>query len=124
MLHMCSSKFEIEQRELEFTKEYLSAGEAAAIQQERDSIQPLANIEGYKLISDDEEDELPAVQSTNQGTQVGQRRPRSSTSESLDDEERGLQLPEMPTEESGVQARSGRIRKRPKLPDGFEIDKL
>lgn len=125
MLHMCSSKFEIEQRELDFTKEYLSAGEAAAIQQERDSIQPLTNIEGYELISDDEEeDELSLVQSMNQGMQVGQRRPRSSTSESLDDEGRGLQLPEMPTEEYSVQARSGRIRKRPKLPDGFEIDKL
>lgn len=36
MLHMCSSKFEIEQRESDFAKEYVSAGEAAAIQQERD----------------------------------------------------------------------------------------
>lgn len=105
---MCSSKFEIEQRELDFTEEYLSAREAAAIQQERDCIQPLANIEGYELISDDEEeDELPPVQSMTQGTQVGQRRHRSSMSDSLDDEERGLQLPEMPTEKGGAQARSG-----------------
>lgn len=90
----------------------------------KETVQSLANIEGYELISDYEEDELPPIQSTNQGTQVGQRQPRSSTCNSLDDEERGLQLPEMPTEETGVQARSRRIRKRPKLPDGLEFDKL
>lgn len=124
---MCSSKFEIEQGELDFTKEYISAEKAAALQQEREFVQPLISIEGYQPISDDEEEhELPPVRSTTQGIQVGQRRPRSNTSvsEFLDDEEKGLQLPEMPIGGGGTQARSGRIRKRPKMPDGFEIDKM
>lgn len=52
----------------------------------KETVQSLVNIEGYELISDDEENELPPVQSITQDTQVEQRRPRSSTSDSLDDE--------------------------------------
>ena len=126
MLQMCSSNFELQQTELDFTKEYLSAGEGAIIDQERSSVQPVANLEWFEPISDDEEDEdedddeLPPTQPSARSTQVGQKRPRSSTAESLDE----ASLPEMPAEEGETQGRFGRKRRAPKMPDGFEIDKL
>ena len=130
MLQICSSNFELKQTELDFTKEYLSAGEGAIIDQERSSVQPVANLEWFEPISDDEEDEdededkdeddLPPTQSSARSTQVGQKRPRSSTTESLDE----APLPEMPTEEGETQRRFRRKRRAPKMPDGFEIDQL
>lgn len=127
MLKMCSSKFELEQAELDFTKEYLSAGEGAIIDQERSPVQPVTELEWFEPISDNEEDdeedkdELPPEYPSAQSTQAGQKRPRSSTSESLDDEP---QLPEMQAEESETQRRFRRKRRAPKMPDGFEIDHL
>ena len=119
MLQMCSSKFELEQAELDFTKEYLSAGEGALIDQERSSVQPVTDLEWFEPISDDEEDDEEDRDELS--TQARQKRPRSSTSESLDDEP---QLPEMQTEESETQRRFRRKRRAPKMPDGFEIDQL
>jgi hypothetical protein len=58
-----------------------------------------------------------------QTRQAGRKRRRKKTSEALDDADNGLPLPEMPVEET-TQTRSGRVRKKPKLPEGFEIDKL
>jgi hAT family C-terminal dimerisation region len=142
MLHLFSSKFELEQSELEMVKEYLSAGEAAMLDQMR---KPILSLDHLDPISDDEEednqeedeseneseddqeddqeDELSPVQPATQRKQAQRKRPRSRTSEALDNIDDALPLPEMPTEES-TQARSGRIRKKPKLPKGFEIDKL
>jgi hypothetical protein len=146
MLHQFSSKFELQQSELEMVKEYLSTGEAAMIDQARKSIPlgPLADVEPISdneeegnqeevesedEVEDEEVDEVPLAHATSQSQQAQQKRPRSRTSEPLDDEDSGLPLPEMqhmPCEGSrmATQGRSGRIRKRPKMPDGFEIDTL
>jgi hypothetical protein len=135
MLHLFSSKFELEHSQLEMVKEYLSAGEAAMFDQARTPLPPLQNL---NPISDDEEegceqedesdddteddakdgveDALSLTQATTQNKQAKRKRSQLRTSEALDDAE-------LPIEES-TQARSGRIRKKPRLPDGFEIDKL
>jgi hypothetical protein len=141
MLHQFSSKFELEQSQLELIKEYLSAGEAAMLDQTRtpilslDNLEPISDNEDEDCQQDmsdnnpdnDSEDEsgdkISPTQVAAQDKQARRKRPRRKTSEAQDDEEDGLPLPEMPTEES-TQARSGRIRKKPRLPDGFEIDKL
>ena len=143
MLHLCSSKFELEQSEIEIAKEYLSAGEAAMIDQARKPIPPLTDLEPISDNDeeddqeedesedeseddqeDDQGDELSPVQLTSRSEQAQRKRPRSTTSEALDDEDSGLLLPEMPTKESSTQARLRRIRKMPKMPEGFEIDTL
>ncbi len=135
MLHLFSSKFELEHSQLEMVKEYLSAGEAAMFDQAR---APLPSLQNIDPISDNEEegceqedesdddteddveegveDTLFIMQSTTQNKQVKRKHFQRTTSEALDDAE-------LPIEES-TPARSGRIRKKPRLPDGFEIDKL
>jgi hypothetical protein len=136
-----SSKFDLEQRELEMIKEYLSVGEAAMLDQTR---KPVPSLDELEPISDNEEEgcqaedtsgddtdesdndaeeELSATQAITQTRQVRRKRPRSKIFEAPDDADDGLLLPEMPNEWS-TQARSGRIRKKPKMPDGFEIDTL
>jgi hypothetical protein len=45
MLHRCTSKFELEQGEIDLAKEYISTGGAAAIDQERGSVQPLMDLD-------------------------------------------------------------------------------
>jgi hypothetical protein len=141
MLHLFSSKFDLEQSELEMIKVYLSAGEAAMLDQTR---KPVPLLDDLDPISDNEEDgcetegisedntdddqddkegELTLTQAAIQTKQLQRKRPRSKATEAADDNDDDLPLPEMPTEESR-QARSGRIRKKPRLPDGFEIDKL
>lgn len=90
MLRRCVSRFEIEQGEIDLTKEYISTGEAAAIDQEKASVQPLRDLDQYEPISDEEEEEeedeneLPATQLDIQATRARKKRPRSSTSESID----------------------------------------
>ncbi|CAP79339.1 Pc17g00520 [Penicillium rubens Wisconsin 54-1255] len=118
MLHRCTSKFELEQGEIDLAKEYISTGGAAAIDQERD--EPISNEddEEEEEEEEDDEDELPATHVEIQAAPARQKRPRSSTSESLND----LELPEMPTEGKETQGRAGRKRRPPSLPDGFEID--
>jgi hypothetical protein len=121
MLHMCASKFEIKQREIDYTKELISAGEAAIIDQERGSIPALPLLDP---ISDDEEDELvneplseqPAIHNE----QARYKRPRSRSPHSQDDEDDDQYLQEAPFGEGSTQ-RTGRIRKKPKMPEGFEI---
>jgi hAT family C-terminal dimerisation region len=144
MLHLCSSKFELEQSELDMVKEYLSDGEAAMIDQARKPTPPLTDLEPisddeedgsredksddsdsqYDSEEDEQEDMQSPTQPTTQSRQAQQKRRRSKTTEAIDDEDSGLPLPEMPTEESATQARPGRIRKKPKMPDGFEIHTL
>jgi hypothetical protein len=127
-------------------KEYLSAGEAAMIDQARKPI-PQDLLTDLDPISDDEEEgnleevesddnsddaveddgddraSATQVQIPRQSERAERKRPRSGTAGALDDADDGLPLPEMRTEKS-TQARSRRIRKQPKLPEGFEIDKL
>ncbi|KAL4755575.1 uncharacterized protein BDW70DRAFT_165384 [Aspergillus foveolatus] len=62
---ICTSKFELEQVQLKLIKEYLPAGEVAAIQEERAPLQPQANLEP---VSDDEEDDTGDIQ-----TQIGEQ---------------------------------------------------
>lgn len=139
MLHLFSSKFELEQSLLDLVKEYLSPGEAVILEQAR---KPVPSLENLEPISDDEEgnqededeeksgpdkvleDELTSLQATNQSKQAQRKRPRSEHTQDIDDEDNGLPLPEMPTKESSTQGRLGRVRKRPKMPDGFVIDTL
>jgi hAT family C-terminal dimerisation region len=139
MLHLFSSKFDLEQSELEMIKEYLSIGEAAMLDQTR---KPVPSLDELEPISDNEEEgcqaedtseddtdesdndaeeELSATQATTQTKQARRKRPRSKTSEAPDDADDGLPLPEMPNKER-TPARPGRMRKKPRLPDGFEID--
>lgn len=141
MFHLSSSKFEPEQSELEMIKEHLSSGEAAMLDQ---IWKPVLSLNEVEPISDDEkegcegddlsdvlnssdddhlEEELTLTHITAQRKQARRKRPRNKTSEPQDDGDNGFPLPEMAIEES-TQARSGRIRKKPRLPDGFEIDKL
>lgn len=137
MLHLCSSKFDLEQCQIDIWKEYLSASEAAMMDQVRkpnplgSDFEPISDDEEGHLDGDsednaseddDSEDEVSPVQATTQSKQAHQKQPQKRTSEALDDADDGLPLPEMPTEES-TQARSGRIRKKPKMPAGFEVDK-
>jgi hypothetical protein len=53
MLHLFSSKFDLEQTELEMIKGYLSVGEVAMLDQTRKSIPPLNEVEP---ISDNEDE--------------------------------------------------------------------
>jgi len=138
MLHLFSSEFDLERGELEMVKEDLSPGEAAIADQTRkpvptlDELEPVSDNEkeGYEVVnlSDDSDDEsdkdhaLTPTQITTQGKHTQCKRPRSAD-ESPEDSDNGLSLPEMPIKEC-TQGRSGRIRKKPKLPDGFEIDRL
>jgi hypothetical protein len=153
MLHLFSSKFDLEQSELEMIKEYLSNGEATLLDQIRKpapSLNELKGIsdneeEGYEVEdtseddiddddaeeseesedSDESEDELSEshTQATTRNKQARRKQPQKRTFEALDDADNGLPLPEMPTEGS-TQARPGRIRKMPKMPAGFEVDRL
>jgi hypothetical protein len=131
MLHQFSSKFELEQSELEMIKEHLSSGEADMLQTIWKPISPV--VVDAESISDNEEEgyqgELDILEDNDreegittiaQGMQARRKRRRSPSSEPRDDTP---QYPEVMVEES-AQPRSGRIRKRPKLPAGFEIDKL
>ena len=56
MLHLCSSKFELEQSDLDIAKEYVSDGEAAMVDQARMIIPPLTDLDP---ISDNEEEGKP-----------------------------------------------------------------
>lgn len=131
MLHFFSSKFDLQQSELDLIKEYTLEGEAAIL---NESWKPSPALNDIDPISDDEEEgghqteelvdepesdlesEAYLTQTTTQS-----KRPHQAI-EPQDSDDGGLPLPEMPIEEA-TQGRSGRIRKRPKMPDGFEIEK-
>ncbi|KAJ5863538.1 uncharacterized protein N7529_005454 [Penicillium soppii] len=133
MLHQFATNFDVEQKEIEVIKEYLSIGEAALLDQAR---KPMLHLETLEPISDnEEEDQEPSIQDTqqkrscnddsddernnDQSKQVQRKRSKKRLSESLDEDDDDL--PEMPIDESML-GRSGRIRKQPRLPDGFQID--
>ena len=129
MLHQFATKFEVEQKEMEVIKEHLSIGEAALLDEAR---KPMPQLETLEPISDNEEDDQePGIEETRQiesgeDDSVSGRTDRSkqlqckrSRKQSFDDDDGGL--PETPIYE-GTQGRSGRIRKQPRLPDGFQID--
>lgn len=126
-MYMCTSKFEIKQEELDLIKEYLSAGEITGIEEEKALSQPQEDLEP---ISDNEEDDIlynsqPGAPSERA---LGKRR-RSISSEPRDeidcelDDDGDHPLPDIPHEKDSTQARSRRVRKQPKMPAGFEIDR-
>jgi hypothetical protein len=132
MLHQFATNFDVEQKEIEVIKEYLSVGEAALLDQAR---KPMPHLETLKPISDnEEEDQEPSIEdaqqigscdddsddgkNNDQSKQLQRKRSKKRLSESLDDDDDDL--PEMPIDK-GMQGRSGRIRKQPRLPDGFQI---
>lgn len=133
LLHQFATNFDVKQKEIKTIKEYLSTREATLLDQAR---KPMPNLETLKPISDnEEEDQEPSIQDTqqkrscdddsddernnDQSKQVQRKRSKKRLSESLnkDDDD----LPEMPIDES-ILGRSGRIRKQPRLPNGFQID--
>lgn len=141
MLHLFASKFELQQTELEMIKEYLSSGEVAILDQ---TWKPTPSLNDIEPISDNEEEgyqgedisdysdndlgdnhtveQATPISVINQGKQPRHKRPHSAI-EPQDDSDDDIPLPEILTEEC-MQVRSGRIRKKPKQPDGFEFDKL
>lgn len=106
MLHLFSSKFELEHSQLQIIKEYLSAGEAAMFDQERAPLPPLQNLdpisdeeeEGYEQedesdnnLEDDAEDGDHSIENTISPTQTitqnklaKRKRSQPMTSEALD----------------------------------------
>lgn len=130
MMFMCTSRFEIAEDRRVLINEYLSHEEIQAAQEEKDT-----RANDLEPISDDDEDEdgdededavsnnavsddiQPTVQPPS-GRALGKRR-KSTASEpeekEQDNEDSDLPLPE-------IQHRvSGRVRKRSKLLDGYEI---
>jgi hypothetical protein len=132
MLHRFAAKFEVERREIEVIMEHLPAGEAALLDQVR---KPMPQLETLEPISDNEEEDQEATIGDTQQTedcdddlycgktdlsnQTQCRRSRKRLPGACSDDDDNL--PEMPIHE-GTQGRSGRIRKQPRLPDGFQID--
>ena len=135
MIHLFSTKFEVEYSELDLIKEQLSIGEATLSDQ---ASKPLPTLTELDPISEDEEDherdELtdsesnsdtqaleqlpPQPQHIARANQGQQKRAYSAIEPPNDGSCQSLRMPS----EEGTQGRSGRIRKRPKMPDGFEFD--
>jgi hypothetical protein len=65
------------------------------------------------------DDDLGSGKNNDQSKQLQRKRSKKRSSECFDDDDDDL--PEMPIDE-GMQGRLGRIRKQPRLPDGFQID--
>lgn len=122
MLHHFSSKFELKQAEIEMIKEYLSSSEAAMLDQSR--LSP-PSLEFMEPISDNEEEgyqeELQEEDSDNDVDELAISHSSKRPVDSLDLDDSAL-LEE--TAFDGTQTRTGRIRKKPRLPDGFEMGKL
>lgn len=127
-MYMCTSKFEIKQEELDLIKEYLSAGEITGIEEEKALSQPQEDLEP---ISDNEEDDIlynsqpaaPSERALGKRCRSISSEPRDEIDHELDDDDGDHPLPNIPEEKSSMQARSRRVRKQPKMPAGFEIDR-
>lgn len=119
MMFMCSSKFEVEDEQLAFIKEYLSNEEAQEASEERDA--QVAQDDDLDPISDNDEgmielDENPLIeQSPSEFHGVLGKRRKSVASEPEDSSENDIPLPT-------TQRMSGRARKRSRLLDGYEIE--
>lgn len=130
MLHQFTTRFGVEQKGINVVNEYLSAAEAALIDQSR---KPIPQIESVWPISDNEEEDEELGLEDAQGMdilcthphepikdpseQISRPRKRSAEGPDYDDDD----LPEVPVGER-LQSRPGRIRKQPKQAVGFQID--
>ncbi|KAJ5764716.1 hypothetical protein N7520_004275 [Penicillium odoratum] len=119
MLHHFSSKFELKQTEIEMIKEYLLSGEAAMLDQSR--LSP-PSLEFMEPISDNEEEgyqeELQEEDSDNDVDELAISYSLKRPVDTLDLDDSALLDG---TTFDGTQTRTGRIRKKPWLPDGFEM---
>ncbi|KAG0156602.1 hypothetical protein PDIDSM_3783 [Penicillium digitatum] len=131
MLHQFATNFDLRQEELEIIKEHLSQSEAALLDQTRRS---LPQLEVLEPISDNEEEDqetgLEATQHTESGDNDSDddraercrrakgKQPQKRPCEAVEEDD---ELPEMLVDGS-IPSRSGRIRKQPRLPDGFQLD--
>ncbi|KAG0159953.1 hypothetical protein PDIDSM_7480 [Penicillium digitatum] len=131
MLHQFATNFDLRQEELEIIKEHLSQSEAALLDQTRSS---LPQLEVLEPISDNEEEDqetgLEATQHTESGDNDSDddraercrrakgKQPQKRPCEAVEEDD---ELPEMLVDGS-IPSRSGRIRKQPRLPDGFQLD--
>jgi hypothetical protein len=126
MLHHFSSKFKLKQTEIEMIKEYLSPGEAAMLDQSRQST---PSLEFLEPISDDEEEGIEGYQEELQEEESDNGRDELVISHSLkrpvdiSDLDDGVLQGETAFDSTQARTSSGRIRKKPRLPDGFEIGK-
>lgn len=77
-------------------------------------------------LEDNSEDKVSPVQAATQRKETQQKQPLKRTVKVLDNADDGLLLLEIPTKETtqAPTARLGRIRKKPKMPAGFEIGSL
>ncbi|KAG0160238.1 hypothetical protein PDIDSM_7765 [Penicillium digitatum] len=126
-----ATNFDLRQEELEIIKEHLSQSEAALLDQTRRS---LPQLEVLEPISDNEEEDqetgLEATQHTESGDNDSDddraercrrakgKQPQKRPCEAVEEDD---ELPEMLVDGS-IPSRSGRIRKQPRLPDGFQLD--
>jgi hypothetical protein len=116
---MCATKFDLEEEQLAFIRDYLAEDEIEVRQEERvvqrveDEIEPIsdtkedANLTHFSLTQPSLE---PLLETTNQ-------RSKRQQSVSSDDD---LNLPDL-SNMLGSQRVSGRIRKRSRLLEGYEI---
>lgn len=126
MLHHFSSKFELKQTEIEMIKEYLLPGEAAMLDQSRQST---PSLEFLERLSDDEEEGIEGYQEELQEEESDDDRDELVISHSskrpvdISDLDDGVLQGETAFDSTQARTGSGRIRKKPRLPDGFEIGK-
>ncbi|KAK5790533.1 hypothetical protein VI817_007820 [Penicillium citrinum] len=121
IFHHFSSKFELKQTEIEITKKYLLSGEAAILDQSRLS---LLSLEFIEPISDNEEKECQEeLQEEDSDNNIDEPAISHSSKRPIDnlDLDDSVLLEE--TAFDSTQTRTGRIRKKPRLPDRFEMDK-
>ena len=103
----CTTRFEMEDEQLAFVR-------SLSIHEEGETDEPSNKIEGFEPISDTE-DEVDEEVSRLSSIQAGKRR-KSVLSDERDDDL--FPLPMMP--ESQIRA-SGRVKKRPRGLEGYEI---
>ena len=121
ILHICVTKFEVEQREIDFTKELISVREAAILDQERGLIPPLPSLDPISDSKKTEDEDtvveippqLPQPQAQSENTRP--KRPRSRSTQSQKNE-----VMPKPADQENTQ-RASRVRKKPRMPEGFEI---
>ena len=138
MMFMCTTRFDVEDKQLAFIKDFQTKEEIETEREETDAQQP--NEEFLNPISDDEENDSPSDQpgfTIKVSAQRTSSKRRQSTSSSdaqqgneegpaphveSDDDEAELPLPPIWHEEGNTQVRtSGRPRKRSKLLEGYAV---
>lgn len=125
MMFMCTSRFEIEDSRRALINEYLSHEEIQASQEEKNTdtypLEPISdNDEGHDEGHDEvNEDDVSVVRNAVNRAQSKRRQRASSEPDKGQHEEEGE--PILPNTQS---RHSGRVRKRSRLLDGYEVETL